>query len=94
MFAPIDIIGIPLMIMFFVGVFVSVRFCIRTLREFNSSRGSQYEHGAHTRPMPRVRVRVLEPEPDPEPKIIEVVSTMEALPTASGNLVRRVDVNR
>lgn len=88
-----DIIGYLLMTVLAVGTYTSVRFCIRKVREFRSS-GSQSEQAARIRPMPRVRVRVLEPEPDPEPEVIEVVSTMAALPPSSRNLARRVDVNR
>lgn len=89
-----DIIGYLLMTVLAVGTYTSVRFCIRKVREFNRSSGSQSEQAARIRPMPRVRVRVLEREPDPEPEIIEVVSTMDALPPSSRNLARRVDVNR
>jgi hypothetical protein len=84
------IINYLIMIVMIVGAFTSVRFCIRKVREFNSARGNQGDEGNNLRPMPRVRVRVLEPEPDPEPELIEVVSTMEALPPSSRSLARRV----
>lgn len=87
-----DILGPLAIIVFVVGIFTSVRFCVRKFREFNSTRSGHNATLAPVRPMPRVRVRVLEPEPEPEPEpeIIEVVSTMEALPPPSGSLVRRV----
>jgi len=92
MFAIFDIIRIPLMIMFFVGIFVSVRFCIRKARQFANPRTDAREDAAPIRQFPRVRVRVLErePEAESEPEIIEVVSAMEALPPPSGTIVRRV----
>ena len=87
-----DIIGYLLMTVLVVGIFTSVRFCVRKFREFSSTRSDRTETPAPVRAMPRVRVRVLErePEPEPEPEIIEVISPMEALPPPSGSIVRRV----
>jgi len=83
-----DIIGYLLMTVFAVGTYTSVRFCIRKVREFNIARGNRRESYEH--PMPRVRVRVIEREPEPEPEVIEVMSSVEALPPSNRSLTRQV----
>jgi len=96
MFAIMDIIRIPLFIMFLVGVFVSVRFCIRKARGALAPRVAepvlvQTAPPAHLPPQ-RVQVRVIprEPEQLPEPEIIEVI---DALPAPSSRQLARRTVS-
>ena len=92
MFAIMDIIRIPLFIMFLVGIFVSVRFCIRKARGALTPRAAepvavQTAPPVHLPPQ-RVQVRVIprEPEQLPEPEIIDVI---EALPAPSSRQLAR-----
>jgi hypothetical protein len=89
--APIDVIGFPMMIVFFVGLFVSVRFCVRMARQFASTQKGARDDHAPRRQMERVHVRVLERESEPEPEqsLIEVIPPNEALPPSPKSSVRQ-----
>lgn len=92
MFAILDIIRIPLFVMFLVGVFVSIRFCVRKARGALAVRPAEpiaVQAAEPVRlPPQRVHVRVIarEPEALPEPEVIDII---DALPAPSSRQLAR-----